>query len=166
MKYNPRVIIIIGIFIVAFSLLSLTYVQWRYRAVLAFDPAKYTNEYLKFLGNLISLLLGFLLVNVYWENRLKSSRARSLRSMLRFHLDHISKITNFHLKNIDHFCCYLFSLSSQIVSVVNISSNLASLILVRYRQSGLRTYLIISLLIWRMAALLAVTTDIVPEVAW
>lgn len=94
MRYNPNIVIwiLIILFIILLVPLILVFVFHWNTIVAQFDPYDFVSEYLKFLAGLLSLSVGFLLVNLYWERKLEFSRATSLRRLFLSHLEHIGRI--------------------------------------------------------------------------
>jgi hypothetical protein len=89
---TTKTLIWTGVVILILLLIPPSYVCLRYWNMLVFDPSEFMTDYIKFLGGLLSLLFGFVLVNVYWERRLESDRAYRLRRLLLLHLDLISRL--------------------------------------------------------------------------
>lgn len=77
------------IFISTLSLLvlALVFIRIYYAGVLATDPEELVEEYTRFLGGIVSMLFGFYLVNVLWDQRNKVYQAgRFKKIMFHFHL--------------------------------------------------------------------------------
>ncbi len=83
------------IFIITLSLLVLALVILRivYAEYLATDPEELIEEYAKFLGGIVSMLFGFYLVNVLWDQRMKAYQVGRFKKI----------ISHFYLK-INTFC--------------------------------------------------------------
>ena len=64
----------------------------RFWQDLVFDPNKFMTEYFKFCGSLVSLLMSFALVSLFWQRRLEALRASRLRRVVLSHLRHISSL--------------------------------------------------------------------------
>ncbi len=70
-----------------FLVLILVVMRIYFAGVLATDPEELVEEYTRFLGGIVSMLIGFYLVNVLWDQRNKVYQAGRFRKiMLHFHL--------------------------------------------------------------------------------
>lgn len=94
MKYNLRLVVGSAVALIILLLIPPIYVCVSYWVVIAskFEPYAFVSDYLTFLGSLIALVLGFVLVNLYWERKLELDRANSLRRLWLSLLENIGKI--------------------------------------------------------------------------
>jgi energy-coupling factor transporter transmembrane protein EcfT len=90
-KKYTYILLLIGLLLIILVVPPLL-VSIKYSKVINFAPEIFINEYLKFFGSVILLLVGFLLVNVYWDGRVERERHEILYNATITHLERISKL--------------------------------------------------------------------------
>lgn len=64
----------------------------RYSTQLSFTPSSFLDEYLKFIGSLITVFLAFYLVEVFWASERGMKKAEQIRKLFILKLDSVSDL--------------------------------------------------------------------------
>jgi hypothetical protein len=86
--------ILIVVFVLAFaSAIAFVLYLWISGQV-QFVPDRFAEEFLKFLANLASIVFGFLLINVYWEEKEQRDKRKQVKQVLLGYLLRINRISS------------------------------------------------------------------------
>lgn len=85
-----KVVIVMLIFALVSVGIFVLYLQFS--GQIQFIPERFAEEFLKFLANLISIVFGFYLVNVYWEAKGKQDKQNQVKRVILNYLLRVNRI--------------------------------------------------------------------------
>jgi hypothetical protein len=77
---------------IAVLFLPIPWIAFRYSTQLTFTPSSFFDEYLKFIGSLITVFLAFYLVEVFWASERGIKKAEQIRKIFILKLESVSDI--------------------------------------------------------------------------
>lgn len=81
-----------AVFSVVVLALPIPWIAFRYSAQISFAPSSFLDEYLKFIGSLVAVLLAFYLVEVFWASERGIRKAGQIRKLFILKLESVSDL--------------------------------------------------------------------------